>query len=67
MNKLCLFGSFGFLEGMARVLDWGSTMVTYNESPTGEEADRRALLSDWQSVGDDIKAAIKLYAKEKSK
>jgi hypothetical protein len=42
-------------------------MVTYNESPTGEEADRRALLSDWQSVGDDIKAAIKLYAKEKSK
>jgi hypothetical protein len=62
MTNLFLFGSFGFLEGMGRVLDIGGTMVVYNESPTPEEADILALYSDWQAVGDDLKASMKLYA-----
>ena len=64
MTNLFLFGSFGFWEGMARVLDLGATMVVYNDSPTIEEADLRALSEDWQAVGDDIRNAITIYGKE---
>jgi hypothetical protein len=67
MTNLFLFGSFGFREGMARVLDWWGNMVVYNESLTTGEADRRALSSDWQIVGDDIRTAMNLYAKEQTK
>lgn len=62
MTNLFLFGSFGFFEGMARVLDLGGTMVSYNESMTDEEADLRALSSDWQAVGDDLRNAAIKYA-----
>ncbi len=64
MTNLFLFGSFGFLEGMGRVVDLGSTMVEYNQSPSPEEADNRALASDWQAVGDDLKNAMNLYGKD---
>lgn len=64
MTNLFLFGSFGFFEGMARVMDLGATMVVYNDSPTIEEADSRALESDWRAVGDDIKSAMTSYAEK---
>ncbi len=64
MTKLFLFGGFGFWEGMARVLDLGGTMVVYNDSPTIEEADLRALSEDWQAVCDDIRNAITIYGIE---
>ena len=66
MTNLFLFGSFNFWEGMARVLDVGGTMVVYNESPTIEEADSRALSSDWQAVGDDLRNTMNIYAKEQT-
>lgn len=64
MTNLFLFGSFGFPEGMARALDIGTTMVIYNDSPTIEEADDRALNSDWRAIGNDIRNAMKSYAEE---
>lgn len=64
MTNLFLFGSFGFLEGMARVMDLGATMVDYNDSPTSAEADSQALDSDWRAVGDDIKSAMTSYDEE---
>ena len=64
MTNLFLFGSFGFLEGMARVMDLGATMVVYNDSASPEEADSRALDSDWRSIGDDIKSAMASYAEK---
>jgi hypothetical protein len=64
MTNLFLFGSFGFFEGAARVMDLGATMVVYNDSPTTEEADIRALDSDWRAVGDDIKNAMTSYAEK---
>jgi hypothetical protein len=66
MTNLFLFGSFNFWEGMARVLDVGGTMVVYNESPTIEEADMRALSSDWQAVGDDLRNTMNIYVKEQT-
>ncbi len=62
MTNLFLFGSFGFFEGMGRVVDLAGTMVGYNYSPSTEEADDRALNSDWQAVGQDFKNAMNLYA-----
>jgi len=67
MTNLFLFGSLGFFEGMARALDLGGTMVVYNDSPTPEEADNRALDSDWRAVGHDIesaKSAMALYVEK---
>jgi hypothetical protein len=59
-----LFGSFGFIEGIGRVMDIGSTMTIYNDSLSPEEADACALGSDWQTVGQDLKTAINDYAKK---
>jgi len=67
MNNLFLFGSFGFFEGIGRVVDLGGTMVVYNESPTSEEADMNALSSDWHAVGDDLRVAMNAYEREQTK
>lgn len=63
MTNLFLFASFGFFEGMGRVVDLTGTMVDYNSSPTIEEADNRAIISDWQTVGDDLRNVMNSYAK----
>ncbi len=57
-----LFASLGFFEGMGRVLDMRGTMMLANESASRKEADARAIMSDWQAVGQDIKAAMDNYA-----
>lgn len=56
-----LFARPSFIEGMARVLDLGSTLNEYNRSSTPEEADRSALKSDWYSIGSDMWSVIKTY------
>lgn len=53
-----LFPSSSFLEGIARALDIGGTMTMYNGSSSEEEADNRAIKSDWDVVGKDLKDAI---------
>ncbi len=67
MTTLMLFAGLGFFEGMGRILDLRGTMVVANESPSPREADARALLSDWQTVGQDIETAIERYAQEREK
>ena len=67
MTNLMLFASLGFFEGMGRVLDLRGNMVVANESLSPKEADGRALLSDWQTVGHDIETAIEQYAQEREK
>ena len=53
-----------FLEGVARIFDFGGTLNTYylvssDEDP--RQADARAIASDWQAVGKDIAGAIGQY------
>jgi hypothetical protein len=67
MTTLMLFAGLGFFEGMGRILDLRGTMVVANESPSPREADARALLSDWQTVGQDLETAIAKYAQEREK
>jgi hypothetical protein len=54
-----LFARPSFLEGVARVIDLGSTLQVYNTSDTPEQADRRALSEDFAAVGDDMREAIR--------
>ena len=55
-----------FLEGVARIFDFGGTLNTYYYESTDEdprEADARAIASDWEAVGKDMANAIGQYEK----
>jgi len=56
-----LFARPSLLEGMGRVLDLSGTMNVYNISRSPQEADLRALLSDWLAVGGDLWAAVDAF------
>jgi hypothetical protein len=56
-----LFATPTFSSGMSGVLDMGATLNGYNINQTPEEADRKALLSDWRMVGTDIRSALSSY------
>lgn len=57
MNKLSsfLYARPSFIEGVARLIDFGNTLQEYNASLTGNQADVLATASDWGVVGDDLK------------
>ena len=44
----------GFLLGMASALDMGATINIYNTDSTPEEADYKAIASDWNETGKDL-------------
>ena len=46
-----LFARPSFLEGMARILDFGNTLSEYNCAPSWNQADALAIESDWASRG----------------
>ena len=52
-----LFARPTFLSGVARVFDLGCQFDSYNVSPDPDEADARAIFSDWLAVGKDIALA----------
>ena len=51
----------GFFEGMARIMDFGNTMNRYPKYRSATEEDTFALRSDWITVGDDIRAAVREF------
>jgi hypothetical protein len=52
-----------FFGGMARCLDIGGTLREFNTSPTGQDADRIALASDWYAIGEDMRQTVCQKAK----
>jgi len=60
-----LFARPSFVGGMASVLDLGATMVVYNEAPT-PDADVRAMRSDWEVCGNDLRAAFNHWEKQQN-
>jgi len=59
MNRTTfLYATPNFLLGMASVLDLGATLTVYNESESPEEADFKAIYSDWATTGEDISSAL---------
>lgn len=59
-----LFARPSLIEGAARSLDLGATLQEYNASETENEADTKALKSDWYAIGIDLKYAVKNYEQE---
>ncbi|MCK5127003.1 MAG: hypothetical protein KAR42_12180 [candidate division Zixibacteria bacterium] len=61
-STFSLFAKPSFIEGVARVFDFGATLQVYNYS---NRPDRKALRNDWEAVGDALRESIKKYGKEK--
>ena len=53
-----------FLTGMARVFDLGGVLTEFHFASSPEEADFLALRSDWEAVGNDIRAGIAAVERE---
>lgn len=66
-NSDFLFARPSFGGGIARILDLGGTLKIYNDSPTGEIADMRALASDWRAVANELIASISEHETSHSK
>ena len=62
MGSDFLFAMPSGLSGAARSLDLGATFDAYNDSPTGQIADARALFADWHQVGEDLVEAMDRFA-----
>lgn len=53
-----------FLEGIARIFDFGGILNTYYLVSSDEDprkVDARAIASDWEAVGKDMASAIGQY------
>lgn len=59
-----MFATPSFVRGVGRLVDFGGAMqgTSYNISDTPNEADEKALCSDWLAVGDDM---LEAYARMK--
>lgn len=56
-----LLGKNNFWVGLGSVLNLQGAYFEYNNSKSGNEADNKALYSDWQNVGNDIEKAINKF------
>lgn len=56
-----LYAKPSFLEGVARLVDFGGTLNEYNFSQTGDEADARATWMDWAVVGQDMRRVMERF------
>lgn len=53
-----LFPNSSFITGMGSVFDLTGNYYSFNTSKTPEQADFKAIESDWGVVGDDIKKSV---------
>ncbi len=53
-----LFARPSWLEGVARLFDFGGALDMYNDDGlTADEANTLALAADWRAIGQDMRAA----------
>ena len=57
-----LYAKPTFADGIARILDFGSTLQEYNSCFFDEHADYIAMKLDWVMVGMDFRHAIRLIS-----
>lgn len=58
-----LFAQPSFVSGIASVIDFEG-LAYYNDSVSTVEADAKAMMSDWEMVGKDIREALAQYEQE---
>lgn len=56
-----LFANSSFWIGMGSVLSVFSPYYTFNSSATEKEADRKAIESDFGTVGEDLRKALDTF------
>jgi hypothetical protein len=59
-DSLFLCAEPSFVEGMARIFDFGDVLDQYNQSLTPAQADYLALRGDWQLIGNDLGSVLDL-------
>jgi hypothetical protein len=59
-----LYAQPSFASGAARVLDMWGQFDEYNSSESADEADEKAIASDWLVVGQDLVDAIEHHTSE---
>lgn len=57
-NSFYLFAVPDFISGVASVFDPADSLTTYNESPSGADADAIAAYADWKAVAADFVAVV---------
>lgn len=62
-----LFSKSSFWRGFSSVLNLPGNFYEFNTSETETEADQKALTSDWQNVGEDLRNAEKKFVKQNFK
>jgi hypothetical protein len=62
-----LFADPSFVEGISRTFDLLGNQDIYNEDLSPAEADTKALLSDWASVGDSLILATEEFSNNAGK
>lgn len=60
-----LFDEPSCLEGIARIFDFSNGLGTYNTSDSPEEADFKAILSDYYAIGQDLEDSMKEFQNER--
>jgi|SRR5579872_4749393 len=48
-----------FIEGMARILDFGNMLNEYNTPPRTEQNDLATLGEDWRAIGEDMRNVMR--------
>jgi hypothetical protein len=59
-----LFARPSFLEGIARLFDFGGGLNEYNSTSSPEQSDAIAMRADWETIGADMRRAIVAVAGE---
>lgn len=59
-----LFAEPSFLEGWARLFDFGDTLREYNVALSPKMADGIAMWLDWAVVGNDLTQAFSDFSEE---
>ncbi|HBH46232.1 MAG: hypothetical protein A2445_04285 [Candidatus Jacksonbacteria bacterium RIFOXYC2_FULL_44_29] len=62
-----LISKSSFLTGIGEIFDFAGSYEQYNTSDTEAEADAKATLLDWLSVGDDLRYALDKFKLEKNR
>lgn len=62
-EEIPLHAGLSFFRGVGRALDLGATRNVYDDPLTPAAADRRAIRSDWATVGRDLMSAMDRFGK----
>jgi hypothetical protein len=62
-----LFSRMGLMSGIASTFNLPGNFYSFNRSATPEEADTRAIFSDWSMVGEDLWSSIERFQADSKK